>query len=55
MLKTLTNNRFSSFISHAIISSYITTTISDHLPQFLFVPNTLSNPSTQKSDFYEKD
>ena len=55
MLKTLTNNRFSSFISHAIISSNITTTISDHLPQFLFVPNTLSNPSTQKSDFYEKD
>ena len=54
-LKTLINNRFSSFISHAIISSNITATISDHLPQFLFVPNILSNPSTQKSDFYEKD
>ena len=38
-----------------MISSNITATISDHLPQFLFVPNILSNPSTQKSDFYEKD
>ena len=33
----------------------ITATISDHLHQFSFVPNILSNPSTQKSNFYERD
>ena len=35
--------------------SGITATMSDHLPQFLFVPNVLSNPSFQKSSIYERD
>ena len=38
-----------------MVSSNITDTISDHLPQFLFVPNILSNPSCQKSNIYERD
>ena len=46
---------YSNYISHKIISGNITATISDHLPQFSFVPNILSNPSTQKSNFYERD
>ena len=46
---------FSNFISPEIISGNITATISDHLPQFSFVPNILSNPSTQKSNYYERD
>ena len=29
--------------------------MSDQLPQFSFVPNVLSNPSTQKSNYYERD
>ena len=36
-------------------SGNITATISDHLPQFLFVPNVFSNPSCQKSNIYERD
>ena len=53
--KTLIDNIFSNYISHEIISGNITATISDHLPQFSFVRNMLSNPSTQKSNFYERD
>ena len=33
----------------------IAATISDHLPQFLFVLNVLSNPSCQKSSIYERN
>ena len=53
--KTLIDNIFSNLISHEIISDSITATISNHLPQFLFVPNIMSKPSTQRSNFYEKD
>ena len=54
-LKTLIDNVFPNYISHEIISGNITAIISDHLPQVSFVPNILSNPSTQKSNFYERD
>ena len=53
--KTLIDNIFSNLTSHEIISGNITATISNHLPQFLFVPNIMSKPSTQRSNFYEKD
>ena len=53
--KTLIDNIFSNYNSHEITSGNITATISDHLPQFSFVPNILSNSSTQKSNFYERD
>ena len=39
--KTLIDNIFSNYISHEIVSGNITATISDHLPQFSFVPNIL--------------
>ena len=51
--KTLIENTFSNIISHEVISGNITVTISDHLPQFLFAPNVLSNNSCQKSNIYE--
>ena len=38
-----------------MISGNITAPISDYVPQFLFAPNTLSNPSCQKSNICEKD
>ena len=38
-----------------MISGNITATISDHLPQFLFAPNVLSNNSCQNSNIYERD
>ena len=53
--KTFIYNVFSSIISHEVISGNITATMSDHLPQFLFAPNVLSNPSCQKSNIYERD
>ena len=53
--KTLIDNICSNFISPEIISGNITANISDHLPQFSFVPNILSNPSNQKSNYYERD
>ena len=53
--KTLIDNIISNCISPDIISGNITATISDHLPQFSFVPNILSNPPTQKSNYYEKN
>ena len=53
--KTLIDNIFSNVISHEVTSGNITATISDHLPQFLFVPNVFSNPSCQKSNIYERD
>ena len=53
--KTLIGNIFSNFVSPEIISGNITATISDYLPQFSFVPNILSNPSTQKSNYYETE
>ena len=46
---------FSYYISPDIISGNITATISDHLSQFSFAPNILSNPPTQKSNYYERD
>ena len=53
--KTLIDKIFSNYISREITSGNITSTISDDLPQFSFVPNILSSPSTQKSNFYERD
>ena len=53
--KILIDNIFSNFTSPKIISGNITATIYDHLPQFSFVPNILSNPCTQKSNYYERD
>ena len=49
--KTLIENIFSNYISDEIISGNITATISDHLTEFPFLPNILSNPSTPKSNF----
>ena len=53
--KTLIDNILSNVTSHEVISSNITATISDDLPQFLFLPNVLSNPSYLKSNIYEGD
>ena len=36
-------------------SGNLTATISDHLPQFLIVPNIFSNPPSNKSNIYERD
>ena len=43
--KTLIDNIFSNIISPEAISDKLTSTISDHLPQFMVVPNIFSNPA----------
>ena len=53
--KLLIDNKFSNFVSHELILSNITGTTSDHLLRFLFATNILSNPSSQKCNFYEID
>ena len=42
--KTLIYNIFSTMISPEVISHNLTSIISDHLPQFMIVPNDFSNP-----------
>ena len=53
--KTFIDNIFSNVLSCETISGNITATISDHLPQFLFAPNVLSNPLCNKSNILERD
>ena len=52
--KTLIDNIFSNTIENTI-SGNLTATISDHLPQFIILPNIFSNPASNKSNIYEKD
>ena len=53
--RTHIDNIFSNVISKVIISGNITTTISDHLPQFLISPNTFADPPSTKSSVFESD
>ena len=56
--KTLIDNIFwnvATRVSCETISGNITTTISDHLPQFLFAPNVISNPLCKKSNILKRD
>ena len=45
----------SLYLALFFIAGNLTGTISDHLPQFLIVPNIFSNPPSNKSNIYEKD
>ena len=53
--KTLIDNIFSNILSSEIISGNLTATVSDHLPQFLFAHNILSNPFYNRSNIFERD
>ena len=53
--KTLIDNIFCNITSHEVISGNITATISDHLPQFLIAPNVFVNPSSNKSNIFERN
>ena len=46
---------FYNYISQKIISSNLTLTILDHLPQFLIAPHIFSNASNKKSNIFEHD
>ena len=53
--KTLIDNISTNITLPDSISGNLTATISDHLPQFLIVPNIFSNPPSNKSNIYERD
>ena len=52
--KTLIDNLFTNITLPDSIYDNLTATISDHLPQFLIVPNIFSNPPPNKSNIYER-
>ena len=53
--ETLINNIFSNVTTVDAISGNLTATISDHLPQIMIVPNVFANPTSNRSDIYERD
>ena len=53
--QSIIDNIFSNYISQEIISGNLTSTISDHLPQFLFAPHIFSNAPNKKSNIFERD
>ena len=52
--RILIDNIFSNQYNEKAISCNLTSTISDHLPQFLFIPSIFSDPSS-KSNIYERN
>ena len=46
---------FSNTMIENTISGNLAATISDHLPQFIILPNIFSNPTSNKSNTYERD
>ena len=53
--KTLIDNIFSNIISQEAISGNPTSTISDHFPQLMFVPNLFSSSPSNKANIFERD
>ena len=53
--RTLIDNIFSNVISKDIIFGNIAATASDHLPQLLISPNAFADPSSNKSNVFERD
>ena len=53
--KTLTDNIFFNIISPEAISGNLTSTISDHLPQFMIPPDIYCNPPSNKANIFERD
>ena len=46
---------FSNIISPEAISGNLTSTISDHFPQFMIVPNVFCNPPSNEANVFERD
>ena len=47
------DNIFSNYISQKIISDNLTSTLTDHLPQFLTAPHIFSNAPNKKSNIFQ--
>ena len=53
-LQTITDNIFSNYVSKEAVSGNLTSTISDHLPQVLFIPSLFSDNPATKSNIFER-
>ena len=53
--KTVIDNIFSNIYTPSSVSGNLTSSISDHFPQFLIIPNIFLNSSPPKSNIYERD
>ena len=53
--RALIDKIFSIVISKDIVCGNVTATISDHLPQFLVLPNAFANPPSNKPNVFERD
>ena len=52
--QTIINNIFSSYVSKEAVCGNLTSTISDHLPQVLFILSMFSDNPTTKSNIFER-
>ena len=53
--KTLIYNIFSNIVTPSHVSGNLTSPVSDHLPQFIIVPDIFLNSSPPKSNIYERE
>ena len=51
---TIIDNIFSNHISKEAVCGNLTSTISDHLPEVLFIPSMFSDSPDRKSNIFEK-
>ena len=52
--QTIIDNIFSNYVSKEAVSGNLTSTISDHLPQVLFIPSMFSDKPATKSNIFER-
>ena len=52
--QTIIGNIFSNYVSKEAVCGNLTTTISDHLSQVLFIPSMFSDNPATKSNIFER-
>ena len=54
LLQTIIDNIFSNYVSKEAVCGNLTSTISDHHPQVLFIPSMFSHNPAAKSNIFER-
>ena len=52
--QTIIDNKFSNYVSKEAVCGNLISTISDHLPQVLFIPSMFSDNPDTKSNIFER-
>ena len=52
--QTIIDNKFSNYVSKEAVCGNLISTISDHLPQVLFIPSMFSGNPDTKSNIFER-